>query len=1126
MESASFSGTNLGLQVGINHGNIYSLPGLHFFNTSPYRDYKEINPSRVKDTGRWFIDHPIFQKWKTSSHDDLLWLSADPGCGKSVLSKALIDDRLVDDGSATICYFFFKDNEEQNNTATAICALLHQLFCAQPDLFQKHAEDPVRQHGEKIKEDFSSLWQLWISATFASTRDVICILDALDECRHPDRDRLIKELERFYTRSQERGQTKSRVKFLVTSRPYGDIEWGFGELTHRYPTIRLAADDEWKKISEEIQVVMEAKVDEIVEKRRLSNQIRKGLKRRFAQIPSRTYLWLYLTLDVLKTCLGQTEKKLLRRINELPKNVEQAYEEILQRCDDENKEDGRRLLEIVVAAPRPLTLSEIDVALEIQKSSRRYDELDLEGILERRKWIRDACGLFVSIIESRVYLIHQTAREFLLRQAGESVSIGTWRHSIHLEEAHLALSQLCITYLRFDDLRRDHHNDRQSSTRRENQEDFLDYSANHWIYHMQQVTSMDEDLVRKAAELCEVQNGPFSFWVYHNRSKWLWKSQIRRTAGPLFWAATWGVLQVIPGFLEDIAPDAEIPNDVVIAAARNKEYGEAVMKLLLGRRGVNVQITDELVLATAENRGNGEAIIRLLFDQRGVDVQITDELVLAAAKNKGNGEAIIRLLLDRRGVDVQITDELVLAAAKNKGNGEAIIRLLLDRRGVDVQITDELVLAAAKNKGNGEAVMKLLLDRQGADIKITDEVVIAAVKNEISGEAIMKLLLDRRGADIKIPNELVLAAAENRGKGEAVIKLLLDRRGADVKITDEVVIAAVKNEISGEAIMKLLLDRRGADIEITNVLVLAAVENRGNGEAMIKLLLDQQGADIEIADEVVIAAAENRFRGKAIMQLLLDTRGADFKITEEVVLIAANNDGNGEAIIRLLLDRRGADIQITNSVVLAAAKNLFSGEAVMKLLLDRRGADIKITDEVVIVAAENGGNGAAVIKLLFDQRGPDIQITDQVVLAAAKNLFSGEAVIKLLLDRRGADVKITDEVVLAAAANNESGEAVMKLLLDRRGADVKITDEVVLAAAANSESGEAVMKLLLDRRRADVKITDEVVLTAAKNEGNRELVTRLLLDRRGTDILITDEVVLAAVQNQESSEALMELLPT
>lgn len=95
--------------------------GHSFFFTSNYEAYRNINPRRVEGTCRWVLDHRKFREWKVNNHTNLLWLSAGPGCGKSVLSRALIDDVLVRDTSATICYYFFKDSEEQNSAATAIC---------------------------------------------------------------------------------------------------------------------------------------------------------------------------------------------------------------------------------------------------------------------------------------------------------------------------------------------------------------------------------------------------------------------------------------------------------------------------------------------------------------------------------------------------------------------------------------------------------------------------------------------------------------------------------------------------------------------------------------------------------------------------------------------------------------------------------------------------------------------------------------------------------------------------------------------------------------------------------------------------------------------------------------------
>ena len=87
-------------------------------------------------------------------------------------------------------------------------------------------------------------------------------------------------------------------------------------------------------------------------------------------------------MEEIKNTLGQTRKKLLKVVDTLPKTVEEAYKKILARCE---QKEARRVLQIIVAAQRPLTLSEIDVALEIGLNSISYKALDIEGDLERER---------------------------------------------------------------------------------------------------------------------------------------------------------------------------------------------------------------------------------------------------------------------------------------------------------------------------------------------------------------------------------------------------------------------------------------------------------------------------------------------------------------------------------------------------------------------------------------------------------------------------------------------------------------------------------------------------------------------------------------------------------------------
>lgn len=58
----------------------------------------------------------------------LLLLTAYPGCGKSVLSRYLIETILPKSKDRTVCYFFLKDDFKHRKSATgALCTMLHQL---------------------------------------------------------------------------------------------------------------------------------------------------------------------------------------------------------------------------------------------------------------------------------------------------------------------------------------------------------------------------------------------------------------------------------------------------------------------------------------------------------------------------------------------------------------------------------------------------------------------------------------------------------------------------------------------------------------------------------------------------------------------------------------------------------------------------------------------------------------------------------------------------------------------------------------------------------------------------------------------------------------------------------------
>lgn len=391
---------------------------------SNYRDDKNRNRPRVPGTCEWLLTNQKFKDWRQKEGNGLLWVSADPGCGKSVLSRALIDEGLLSNDTriATICYFFFKDDDIRRQTeGDALCALLHQLFIQKPALLQ-YGMSRFESHGASLSANVSQLWDIFIIASRDSgAGDIICVLDALDESKRESARNIISQLGRLYN---NRNVGKTAVKFLVTSRPYAYIGTNFNSEIEDMTSISLKGEEESDKISNEINLVIRHGVPKLGNARvpPLKEQVQESVIESLIKIPHRTYLWLHLILEEIREGLSSTLAGLKKIISSMPRSIEEAYEKILIRVEQRGfAYQARRLLHVILGAERPLTLAEMNIAMAIDDEipengcCETYETLSLEPENAFRIKVRDLCGLFVSIVDSRIYLIHQTAKHFLVQ---------------------------------------------------------------------------------------------------------------------------------------------------------------------------------------------------------------------------------------------------------------------------------------------------------------------------------------------------------------------------------------------------------------------------------------------------------------------------------------------------------------------------------------------------------------------------------------------------------------------------------------------------------------------------------------------------------------------------------------
>ena len=455
-----------------------------------YEDQKNRIPHRHPNTCCWFLDNSKFHEWKNKDCSSLLWVSANPGCGKSVLSRSLVDEGLLnsDVSDVTICYFFFKDISIQSRSiTTALAAIIHQLCSKKPCLLE-HAVSSYQINGSELSNLFDAMWDILATAA-ADPRagEIICILDALDECEQSQQFDLIEKVKNFYSAPQKIEADSVKLRFLLTSRPYRQITARFHKLVYAIPTIHLSGDEESEQISQEIEQVMRAEVAAIASERFFDAEAEKFLLDQLLGIQNRTYLWLHLILDQIRNSdQASNPREIRRQILSLPQSISAAYEGILARTTD--RDLATKLLHIIIGAEKPMTVKEMNVAISIEDDSKSYEDLQLESDEGFTLRIRNVCGLFIDICQSMVYLIHQTAKDFLIRQQGERDPIpGVWRHSLSMDDSHTIIAKVCQTFLLFNDFQSPSVDlsacSFKETTRYCEEHPFFEYASRHWIKH-------------------------------------------------------------------------------------------------------------------------------------------------------------------------------------------------------------------------------------------------------------------------------------------------------------------------------------------------------------------------------------------------------------------------------------------------------------------------------------------------------------------------------------------------------------------------------------------------------------------------------------------------------------------
>ena len=673
-------------------------------------------------TCEWITHDTSYRAWLNSDDGgngdrdgngdtQLLWISGGPGKGKTMMSVFLTEElgrHTARIDNTELAFFFCSAQDEKRNTAVAVLrGLVHQIIAKRPQLV-KHAL-PYFETPERTQQTLGSLETLWIIfsklTADAELGTMFCVLDGLDECEESTLRGLLPRLVGLLAGGTP-SSTSGAFKLAIVSR---DLP-GLRGCTTR---VRLDPDND-EKVVGDIELFVSARVRELSRIEGFNDGFRASVQTALLKRAEGTFLWVGFAMHELSQ--KQTCTEIWEALEDLPSGLPAIYSRMLLRIPAERREVSRAVLRWVTMAARPLQLRELAAAVGVQTTPRMTVEQVAHDAVA-------LCGPLLKVHEQEVSLVHQSARDYLLRTERDNDAVlETFR--LNLESAHLELARKCLNCIAQSDLQHtvidlDAELDSQASL-------LLRYATLHWPEHAKSCSGLAAKLFSLSGLFLEKKSPLRDHW---------WETYHKKMSG----------YQSEPPPLLHIACNSEIipwVEAVLAKKSRWPRYHKRVNKK--DNRG-------KTVLHWAAVGGN-EAVVQLLVD-KGADIKAKGndgETVLHSAA-WGRNEAVVRLLVNL-GADVITEDnggKTVLHWASFRGN-EAVVQLLVDK-GADVKAKDKngLTVLHSAAWGRNEAVVRLLVNL-GADVKVkgNNGFTVLHWAAEGGNEAVVQLLVDS-GADVK-----------------------------------------------------------------------------------------------------------------------------------------------------------------------------------------------------------------------------------------------------------------------------------------------------------------------------------------------------------------------------------------
>jgi hypothetical protein len=441
-------------------------------------------------TCEWLLKSHVYLRWL--DEHGLLLIRGNPGCGKSTLLKFALQKQLegaVSTGSLVISFFFYSSGTElQNGIIGLLRSLLLQLLeqdvgsrstyyeiCHKRWIADGMKDEKIKWHRNELQAIFERL-----VLECSTRRKTTIFVDAIDECRDQDLDRLIRLFHTLKGRSQIR---LNRPRVCLTCRPYPD-----GQI---YAEFRVQLE---KENRDDIQNFIEQELRLPDETESAVNALKQNLQKKADGL----FLWLVLVIRQVHdmSSQGLNLKMIQSEVSKCPTELDALYQGLLERIEDKELSEAGRLFQWLCFTNRPSSIDELRIALtvhltgtkstlaEYEDEENRYyipnEKTMKKRMIHLSRGLADVAGSNLLDGKTLVGFYHETIKDFMIRKGLQYLNHRLQKSPGLAEIAHFELANTCIDYISIKEIRTALTEKHLTLLRGLS---FLGYAATYWLIH-------------------------------------------------------------------------------------------------------------------------------------------------------------------------------------------------------------------------------------------------------------------------------------------------------------------------------------------------------------------------------------------------------------------------------------------------------------------------------------------------------------------------------------------------------------------------------------------------------------------------------------------------------------------